>query len=155
MSVGKVVINNKKVNYEYEIVYTLEAGLVLYGAEVKSLRDGKASFNDSFIQPNGNEVFIHSFYISPYEHMSSFKLVPTRVRKLLLNKKEINKLIGHVKKDGVTIVPTKLYFNHKNFVKLEIAVVKGKKRHDKRRSIKEREWGRKKQGILKHSVNDS
>jgi len=154
MSAGKIILNNKKVSFEYSVVATYEAGIVLHGAEVKSLRAGKASFNDSFIYPKGNEIFIHNLYIAPYEHMTSYKVDPTRVRKLLLNRKEINKMIGSVKRSGTTIVPTKLYFNDKNFVKLEIAIVTGKKKHDKRQAIKDREWGRKKQAILKDNVRE-
>lgn len=151
MPVSKIILHNKKASFEYSVDYTLEAGLVLNGAEVKSLRAGKASFNDSFIYPKDSELFIHNLYIAPYDHTGSYKSDPTRVRKLLLNRKEINKLMGRSQKKGFTIIPTKLYFNNKNFVKIEIALVTGKQKHDKRQSIKDREWGRKKQAILKDS----
>ena len=118
MSIGKIILNNKKVNYEYNILYKIEAGIALLGPEVKSLRLGKASFTDSFVYPKSNEIYLHNLYISPYEHMNNYKLDPTRVRKLLLNRSEINKIMGHAKNTGVTIVPTKLYFNERNMVKI-------------------------------------
>jgi SsrA-binding protein len=151
MPVAKIILNNKKAGYEYNILSSYEAGIVLNGAEVKSLRDGKVSFNDSYIIARDNELFIQNLYIAAYEHSSNFKADTTRLRKILLHRTEINKLIGRSQKSGNTIIATKLYFNHKNLVKIEIALASGKKQHDKRQAIKEREWGRKKQTILKNS----
>lgn len=150
----KIILHNKKARFDYHIESILEAGIVLLGPEVKSLREAKASFNDSFIYPKANEIYIHNFYIASYSHMTSYKIDPVRVRKLLLKKREINKLLGIVKKTGFSIVPLKAYFNKKNILKLEIAIVKGKKKHDKRQVIKEREWGRKKQSLFKHNIRD-
>jgi len=150
---NKVLLQNRKVNYDYSILYSLEAGIVLYGSEVKSLRDGKAGITDSFIYPKNQEVFIHNFYISTYVNSSSFKHDNYRVKKLLLNKREINKLIGNVKRTGISIVPVKVYLSKKNIIKLEIAVVTGKKKFDKREAIKKREWDRKKHAVLKNNVS--
>ena len=148
---GKIILQNRKARYDYNIISTLEAGVVLKGAEVKSLRSGKASISDSFIYPKDNEVFIHNFYIAEYEHISAYKLDNYRVKKLLLKRKEINKIIGTIKKSGVTIVPIKVYFNSKNFIKIEIAIVTGKKKYDKERLLKKR-LGSKKQSLLKFTA---
>jgi SsrA-binding protein len=150
----KIILQNRKARYDYHIISTLEAGVVLKGAEVKSLRSGKASISDSFIYPKGNEIFVHNFYIAEYDHISAYKLDNYRIKKLLLKRKEINKLIGTIKKAGVTIVPTKVYFNKKNFIKVEIAIVTGKKKYDKREVIKKRDWDRKKQALLKNSQHN-
>lgn len=150
----KIILHNKKAKFDYHIERVIEAAVILLGPEVKSLREGKASFNDSFIYPKANEIFIHNFYIAPYKHMTSYKIDPLRVRKLLLHRQEINKLIGLVKKSGTSIIPLKAYFNQRNIVKLEIALVTGKKKHDKRQAIKEREWGRKKQSLFKQNIKE-
>jgi len=149
---GKILLQNRKVNYDYNILYSIEAGIVLHGSEVKSLRDGKAGIVDSFIYPKKNEMFVHNFYIASYTHTSSYKHDNYRIKKLLLHRKEISKLIGNVKRTGVSIVPVKVYLNAKNIIKLEIAVVTGKKKHDKRETIKKREWDRKKSAMLKHDA---
>ncbi|MBT4878647.1 MAG: SsrA-binding protein SmpB [Alphaproteobacteria bacterium] len=150
----KIILHNRRAKFDYKIEGVIEAGVVLLGPEVKSLRGGAASFNDSFIYPKGNEVFIHNLYIAPYEHMSSYKIDPLRLRKLLLHKKQVSKLMGLAKKSGVSIVPLKMYFNSKNFVKLEIAIATGKKKHDKRQAIKDREWGRKKESLFKQTIKE-
>lgn len=153
MMKNKILLQNRKVNYDYNILYSLEAGIVLHGSEVKSLRTGKAGIVDSFVYPRNGEAYIHNFYIANYVHTSSYQHDNYRVKKLLLHKREINKLIGQVKKTGVSIVPVKVYLNKKNIIKLEIAVVTGKKKFDKRQVIKKREWDRKKSSILKHNVS--
>ena len=145
----KILLNNKKAFFEYEIISEIEAGIVLQGSEVKSLRDGKASLVDSFVAIKQGEIFIHNFNINLYEKSTSYQPNQNRVKKLLLKKSEINKLLGKVKKDGFTIVPLKIYLNQKNLIKVLIALVKGKKQHDKRKTIKEREWNRDKHKILK------
>ena len=149
---AKVILQNRKIHYDYNILSSLEAGIILQGSEVKSLRQGKASFTDSFIYPQGHELFIHNFYIAEYENSGSYKHDSYRLKKLLLHHREISKLIGTVKKTGVSIVPVKLYFNNRNIAKLEIAVVTGKKKHDKREAIKKREWDRKKHSLLKQNI---
>jgi SsrA-binding protein len=147
----KIILNNRRAFYDFNILQEFEAGIVLEGAEVKSLRAGKASINDSFVYPRGSEMFIHHFRIQIYDKSSAFAHDPERVKKLLLRKTEINKLLGAVKKTGTTIVPLKIYFNKKNLVKLTIALVTGKKQHDKRQTIKERDWNRNKHKLLKGS----
>lgn len=154
MPVSRIIIQNKKAGYEYNILATYEAGIALKGAEVKSLREGKVSFNDSYVISRNSELFIQNLYIAPYKHSNNFQIDSLRLRKLILHRAEINKLIGRSQKTGFTIIATKLYFNNKNIVKLELALVTGKKKHDKRQSIKEREWGRKKQAILKKSSHN-
>ncbi len=149
----KLVAQNKKARHDYEILNEYEAGLVLFGSEIKSLRSGKANIQESyiFIDDNG-EVVISNMNIPTYSMSSKyFNHQPTRARKLLLHKKEINKLSGNVKTKGATIVPLSLYINHKNKAKIKIALAKGKKLYDKRRDLKERDWKRDKERILKEA----
>lgn len=155
MSNFKVIATNAKARYEYHIQEKFEAGIALEGSEVKSLRSGKLSLVDSFIYPKDNEIYIHNLYIAPYKHVSTYSPKPLRLRKLLLKKHEINKIIGKVKISGTTVVPLKIFFNDRNLVKLDIAIVSGKKKHDKRQAIKEREWGRAKQAMLKKDLNEN
>ena len=137
----KLIVNNKKANFEYFIEDRFEAGIVLKGAEVKSLRNGEASLLDSFVFIRGGEVYIKNMYIKPYKQATSFAPDERRDRKLLLSKKEILKLERQVKEKSLTIIPTKLYFKD-NLVKLEIASARGKKLVDKRETIKRREQDR-------------
>lgn len=130
----KLIAQNKKASFEYFLEETFEAGIELVGTEVKSLRMGKCSINDSYVHVYKGEVFISNMNISPYENGNIFNRDPLRERKLLLTKKEINKLIGKCKEKSYTIVPTKVYFKGK-YVKVEIALAKGKKLYDKRESI--------------------
>lgn len=131
-------IQNRKARHEYNVEETYEAGLVLKGTEVKSLRQGKASFTDSFAYLQNGEVWLRELYIKPYEHGSYYNHDPRRPRKLLLNKKEIRALDKAVQQQGYTIVPLKLYFKRGN-AKVLIGVAKGKKQYDKRESIKEKD----------------
>lgn len=132
---------NKKARFNYEIIETLEAGIVLAGNEVKSIRAGKINLIDAFITIRDNEAWIHNFEIQMFEKANSFRESTTRMRKLLLHKNEINRMIGKTKEKGLTLVPLKIYFKHQR-VKLLIGLGKGKKTHDKRESIKERELQR-------------
>jgi SsrA-binding protein len=138
----KVITVNRRAHYEYFIDEVMEAGLVLMGSEVKSLRSNGASIGDAYIDIQKGEALVLNINISRYDKASHYNHEPTRPRKLLLNKRQIRKLIGVLKVSGTTIVPLSLYFNHKNIAKLEIAVVRGKKQHDKRQAIKERDWKR-------------
>ena len=137
----KTVASNRKARHEYEILDTWEAGLVLKGAEVKSLRAGQVSFQDAFARLHGEEVFLHSLHITPYEQANRFAPDPVRARKLLLNKHEIRKLVGKVEEKGLTLVPLEIYFL-RGYAKLSLAVARGKKLHDKREALKRRQQDR-------------
>ena len=132
----KVVASNKKARHEYEILDTWEAGIVLKGAEVKSLRQGKVSFQDAFARLHGEEVFLHSLHITPYEQANRFAPDPVRARKLLLNKGEIRKLVGKVEEKGLTLIPLDIYFR-RGRAKLTLALGRGRKLHDKREKLKQ------------------
>lgn len=131
---GKMIANNKKAYHDYFILDTYEAGIVLHGTEVKSLRMGKCSIKESFIRIENGEVFIYGMHISPYEKGNIFNKDPLRVRKLLLHKLEINKLAGQIKMKGYTLMPLKVYFKG-SLVKVEIGLARGKKLYDKRQDI--------------------
>lgn len=139
---GNNLVTNRKARHEYFIEETLEAGLVLKGTEVKSIRQGSANLQEAYISFKGEEAFVESMHISPYEQGNIYNEDPTRRRKLLLHKNQIRKLQSEVQKDGNTVIPLRLYLNRGN-VKMEIAVAKGKKLHDKRDSISERDSKRK------------
>ncbi|MGM0588025.1 MAG: SsrA-binding protein SmpB [Bacteroidota bacterium] len=131
-------IKNRKARHEYSVEETYEAGIVLKGTEVKSLRAGKASLNEAFAMVENGEVWLREMYIKPYEQGSYFNTDPRRPRKLLLHKSEIRKIQKHIEQEGYTIVPLKLYFK-KGYAKVLIGVAKGKKKYDKRQDIKERD----------------
>ena len=137
----KVISNNRKAKFNYFFTEFLEAGIVLFGSEVKSLRDGRANISESYAFDNKGEIYLVNSHIPSYKESSYNDHDPNRNRKLLLNKKEINKLIGRVHRDGYTLIPTKLYFK-KGKAKVEIAVAKGKKQYDKRQVKKRRDWDR-------------
>ena len=134
----QVVARNKRARHDYHILETWEAGLVLTGTEVKSLRDGKANLADAYGVVNGGEVFLLNLHISPYEQGNYFNHEPTRTRKLLLHRKEIRKLIGAVERQGLTLVPLDLYFK-RGVAKITLALGKGKKLHDKRADEQKRD----------------
>lgn len=138
MAEGKVVAQNKKARHDYFIEDTFEAGIVLSGTEVKSIRQGKANLKDSFARIKDGEVFLINMHVSPYEQGNRFNLDPTRTRKLLLHKQEINRLLGKTKEQGYALVPLSLYLKN-GFVKVELALAKGKKLYDKREALKEKE----------------
>ncbi len=144
----KIITQNRKARYEYDILDTMEAGIVLHGTEVKSLRMGKANLKDSYASVRDGEVFLLNAHISPYSHGNINNHDPVRERKLLLHKKEIRKLIGKTQEKGLTLVPLKLYFKNGK-VKVELAMAKGKKFYDKRQSIAKRESDRELKRILK------
>ena len=136
-----IEIVNRKANYDYQILETIEAGLVLKGTEIKSIRDGKANLKDSYAIVKNNEVFILNMHISHYKEGNVFNHEETRTRKLLLNKKEIFKLRDSIALNGYTLIPLKLYFKN-NKAKILIGIAKGKKNYDKRESIKQRDIDR-------------
>ena len=143
----KIICLNRKASFNYFFLETLEAGISLKGSEVKSLREGKASIADSYAVDKNGELFLINSHIPLYRQSSYNNHDPKDDRKLLLKKKEINKLIGKINQDGNTIIPTKLYFLNGK-AKIELAVAKGKKIFDKRQTKKNRDWNREKQRIL-------
>ncbi len=146
----KIVSNNKKAYHDYFILDTYEAGIELKGTEIKSVRKGSANLKDAFIRIKQDEAFIENMHIAPYEQGNRFNHDPRRTRKLLLHKKEIRKLQKEVKENGLTIIPTKLYFNTSK-AKLEIALAKGKKLYDKRQDLKAKDAKRDIEKALKNA----
>ena len=143
----KIICLNRKASFNYFFIELLEAGIVLKGSEVKSLRDGKGSIADSYAIDNNGEIYLINSHIPLYRQSSYNNHDPKGDRKLLFRKKEINKLIGKINQDGLTLIPTKLYFL-KGKVKVQIAVAKGKKLYDKRQVKKTRDWNREKARLL-------
>tara|TARA_Y100001958_G_C20842964_1_gene288766 strand:- start:3 stop:476 length:474 start_codon:yes stop_codon:yes gene_type:complete len=143
----KIICLNRKASFNYYFIELLEAGIVLKGSEVKSLRDGKGSIADSYAVDNNGEIFLINSHIPLYRQSSYNNHNPKSDRKLLFNRSEINKLIGRINQDGLTLIPTKLYFL-KGKVKIEIAVAKGKKLYDKRQVKKTKDWNREKARLL-------
>mgnify|MGYP001414812571 CR=1 FL=1 len=135
---SRLICQNKKAYHDYEIVETLEAGMVLLGTEVKSLRDGRANLKDSYAKVKKGEVFLYGLHISPYSHASYNNHEPERVRKLLLHAYEIKRLFGKTQEKGFSLIPLRLYFKGGR-VKVQIALAQGKKSYDKRQSIKKKE----------------
>jgi len=134
----RIAISNRKARHDYQILDVYEAGIVLKGSEVKSLRQGKANLQDSYAALNRGEMWLYNMHISPFEQANRFNHDPTRDRKLLLNKSEIRKLIGKTTEKGLTLVPLKVYFK-KGIAKVELALAKGKKDYDRREDIKRRD----------------
>ena len=145
----KVVATNRKAYHDYFIEEKFEAGIVLTGTEVKSLRDGRANLQDSYANVKDGEAFLYHCHISPYSHGNVMNHDPLRVRKLLLHKKEINKLLGKTQQKGLTLVPLRIYFSERGKVKVELGLAKGKKQYDRRESIKAREAGREVERAIK------
>ena len=139
----KIISNNRKARFNYFFTEFFEAGIVLKGSEVKSLRDGKANISESYALDDKGELYLVNSHIPSYKESSNNNHNPRRKRKLLLNKREINKLMGRINREGFTLIPTKLYFK-KGKAKIEIAVAKGKKQYDKRHVKKKRDWDREK-----------
>lgn len=145
-----VIQDNKKARFDYEILEVIEAGIVLMGSEVKSLRDKNIQLKDSYVSFSDGEAFLQNAHISPYQASSYNNHAPERLRKLLLNRKEINQLMGKVQERGLSVVPLKIFFK-KGLVKLDLGLVRGKKAHDKRQTIKERESNKSLKQSLRHS----
>jgi SsrA-binding protein len=131
----KVVARNRKARHEYELLESFEAGIVLRGPEVKSVRAGKVAFQDSFARVENGEVWLHNFHISPYEPATRQNEDPLRTRKLLLGKGEIRKLVGSVEEKGLTLIPTEIYFRD-SYAKISISLARGRKLYDKREKLK-------------------
>ena len=145
----KVVADNRKARFNYEIGEVFEAGIALTGTEVKSIRNGKTTIAQSYADPKDGEIWLINANIPEYLQANRFNHEPKRPRKLLLHRKQINKLMGAVDRDGMTLIPLKLYFNERGRAKLLLAVAKGKKLHDKRESEKKRDWGREKGRLMR------
>lgn len=140
MAARKLIAENRRARFEFAIEDTYEAGIMLTGTEVKSLRMGRANIAESYASAENGGIWLINSYIPEYGPASRFNHAPKRPRKLLLRQKEINKLIGAIEREGRTLVPLKMYFNDKGLAKVEIALAKGKKAHDKRDATKDREW---------------
>jgi len=145
----KVVAENRKARFNYAIEDTIEAGIALTGTEVKSIRGGKSTIAESYADPKGGEIWLVNANIPEYLQGNRFNHEPRRPRKLLLHKRQINKLIGAVEREGMTLIPLKLYFNEQGRAKLELALAKGKKLHDKRETERNRDWTREKGRLLR------
>jgi len=146
---NKIAAENRKARFAYEVVDTVEAGLVLTGSEVKSLREGHANIQESYASMEGGEIWLINSYLPEYLQGNRFNHEPRRRRKLLLNKKEMAKLGQAVERQGMTMVPLKIYFNDRGRAKLLLALARGKNLADKRQTSKERDWAREKSRLLK------
>ena len=146
---GKTVAENRKARFSYEVMDTYEAGLALTGTEVKSLREGHANIQESYASAEGGEIWLINSYLPEYLQGNRFNHEPRRRRKLLLKKKEMAKLAQAVEREGMTMVPLKIYFNERGRAKLLLAVARGKKLHDKRETEKKRDWAREKGRLMK------
>ena len=141
---------NRKARFNYSIVDTMEAGIVLEGSEVKSLRAGKAQIAESYAHEQNEEIWLLNSYIPEYDKASHFQHEARRPRKLLLHAKQVNKLIGQLRTKGITLVPLSIYFNGRGKAKVELAIGKGKTLSDKRETIKDRDWAREKEAAMKN-----
>ncbi len=146
----KIISNNRKANFNYFLEEFYEAGIVLKGSEIKSLRGGKVNISESYAFDNIGEIYLINSHIPLYKESSYNNHNPKRNRKLLLNKREIDKLLGRIHREGFTLIPTKMYFK-KGKAKVEIAVAKGKKQYDKRQAIKKRDWSKEKARFFRKS----
>lgn len=150
ISTDHTVADNRKARFDYEILDRFEAGIMLTGTEVKSLRLGQCSIQESYVGPRNGEIWLWNANIPEYQQAGPhLQHEPARPRKLLLHRREVNKILGAVAREGMTVIATKLYFNAKGIVKIEIALAKGKKQHDKRETEKKRDWGKQKQRLLR------
>ncbi|OXE35743.1 MAG: SsrA-binding protein [Phenylobacterium zucineum] len=145
----KLIAENRRARYDYFLEETFEAGVMLTGTEVKSLRVGRANIAESYASVEGRDIVLINSDIPPYGQANRFNHEPRRHRKLLLHRKQIEKLIGAVQREGRTIIPTKLYWNDKGLAKLELALAKGKQNHDKRQATADRDWQRDKARLLR------
>jgi SsrA-binding protein len=145
----KAVATNRKAYHDYFIEEKFEAGIMLQGTEVKSLREGRVNLQDSYASVKGNEVFLHHCHINPYSHGNIMNHEPLRTRKLLLHRKEINKLLGKTQQQGLTLIPLRIYFSKRGLAKVELGLAKGKKQHDRRETIKTREASREVERAMK------
>ena len=154
MKQRKLIANNKKARHDYFIEEVYEAGMVLTGTEIKSIRQGKVNIKESYAKIENGELIIHGMHISPYEQGNRFNVDPVRPRKLLLHKQEIKKLIGLITIKGLTLIPLNIYINEQGLAKMELAVARGKKLYDKRDDIAKRDADRKMQQVVKKYMKD-
>jgi SsrA-binding protein len=145
----RVVADNRKARHAYSIESSLEAGVMLMGSEVKALRSGRATIAESYAQAKDGEIFLINAHIPEYTMANRFNHEPRRPRKLLVHKKEARRLAAAIQREGMTLVPLRMYFTSKGIAKLELGIAKGKKLHDKRESEKKRDWGREKGRLLR------
>lgn len=145
----KVVAENRKARFNYAIEDTIEAGVALTGTEVKSVRGGKTTIAESYADAKGGEIWLVNANIPEYAQANRFNHEPKRIRKLLLHREQINKLIGSIEREGMTLIPLKMYFNERGMIKLQLALAKGKKLHDKRDTEKKRDWEREKGRLIR------
>jgi SsrA-binding protein len=146
-----IVGENRRARFDYELLQNFEAGIELVGSEVKSLRVGKLNLSEAYAAMKGDELWLLNANISEYREANRFNHDPKRPRKLLLHRKEISRLAIGIQREGLTVVPLKLFFNPRGRAKVDIALARGKKLHDKRDTTKARDWGREKQRLLKNS----
>ncbi|MDX8446151.1 SsrA-binding protein SmpB [Mesorhizobium captivum] len=146
---NRTVAENRKARFSYEVLDTIETGLVLTGTEVKSLRQGQANIQESYASAEGGEIWLINSYLPEYLQANRFNHEPRRRRKLLVSKREMAKLAQSVEREGMTLVPLKIYFNDRGRAKLLLAIARGKKLHDKRETEKQRDWSREKGRLLK------
>ena len=146
---GKLIAENRRARYDYFLEDAIEAGIALTGSEVKSLRTGRANIAESYAAVEGDEIVLINADIPPFAQANRFNHEPRRPRKLLLHRKQLDRFIGAVQREGRTIIPTRLYWNDKGLAKLEIALAKGKKNHDKREAAAERDWQRDKARLMR------
>ena len=146
----RIAAQNRRARHNFEIEDTLEAGIILMGSEVKSLREGRANIAESYAKAENGDIWLINAHIPEYKQAGPFGHEPTRPRKLLLKKREIAKLIGATERAGMTLVPMKLYFNDRGIAKIEIGLGKGKKHYDKRETEKNRDWDRQRARLLSH-----
>ncbi len=147
---GRIAAENRKARHEYSIQDTIEAGIMLLGTEVKSLRDGRANLTESYAGQQEGELFLFNAYIPEYQVKTAFTHEERRPRKLLVHKKEARKLLGAISREGMTIVPLSIFFNDRGLAKVSLGLAKGRKLHDKRAAEKERDWNREKSRVLRN-----
>ncbi|MGE5539089.1 MAG: SsrA-binding protein SmpB [Gemmatimonas sp.] len=145
----RVCAQNRKARHNYFIDSTLEAGIMLLGTEVKSLRTGQASLNDAYAGEKDGELYLINSHIPEYAAANRFNHEPRRPRKLLLNRRELDRILGAIRREGMTAVPLSIYFNERGRAKVELGLAHGKKKHEKRESIKERDWSRQKARVMR------
>jgi SsrA-binding protein len=146
---NRVAADNRKARFNYEILETVEAGIALTGTEVKSLRGGKATIGEAYAGPSGEEMFLFNAYIPEYLQANRFNHETRRPRRLLLHKRQINKLIGATQREGFTVIPLKVYFNDQGRAKVELGLGRGKKLHDKRQTERDRTWNRERARLMR------
>ena len=148
---AKTVAQNRRARFDYSIEDTFEAGIVLVGTEVKSLRRGQASITEAYASDQGGELYLLNAHIAPYDSGKTFGHEPRRPRKLLLHRREIGKMIGAIRREGMTLVPLSIYFNARGRAKVSLALAKGRRKADQRQALKDRDWQRQKSRLLRTS----